>query len=298
MKSLRRTRDRLALLFAILAAASIGAGIFGAVATNPSSGAWLFPIAGLAGYILCAKKAMDLWQGRGRTLPRRPLPAVCIMSAGLLTLAAAPAAQAQQTLFNVPSADVLAKGTIYLEVDHLYRPSDPYFQVFTVRGVYGLGANVEAGVNVGGVVAPGRSTPNVVPNIKWQPYKGERFAVTTGAHGLFYLRGSEDGDPAAFGYTHASYRFPTKTRVTAGAWAASDGYAGADSEAGGLFILEQPVTDKVTLGADWFTGENGLGYLTPGLVATLGPWTIYASYSFKNGDSKSNAILTELGFTF
>lgn len=208
------------------------------------------------------------------------------------------AGRAQQTIFNVPSADVLDKGKLYLEEDTLWRPSDPNFAVFTIRGVYGFGSAIEGGVNVGGFVTPGRSTPTATVALKWQPIKSGGFALTTGAHGLFFLRGSEDGDPAGQFYAHVSYAFPTNTRVTAGGWVATSGYAAADDRAGGLFSLEQKINDHLTLAADWFTGHNGIGYLTPGIVSAWGKWTIYAAYTIKNGDSKGNAALIELGYSF
>jgi hypothetical protein len=219
------------------------------------------------------------------------------VAAVVLVLVAA-SAFAQQTIFNVPSADVLEKGKAYLEEDSLWRPQDPHFAVFTVRGVYGLGGQVEGGVNLGGFVTPGRSTPTAIAAIKWQPVRAGNFALTAGAHGLFFLRGSEDGNPAGHFYAHGSYAFPTNTRVTAGGWVATAGYAAPDGTRGGLFALEQKVNDHLTVAADWFTGRNGLGYLTPGIVSAWGPATVYAGYSFKNGDSKGNALLVELGFTF
>lgn len=205
---------------------------------------------------------------------------------------------AQQTLFNIPSGDVLDKGKVYLEEDTLWRPNDPHFAVFTVRGVFGFGSGVEGGVNVGGFLTPGRSTPVAIAAIKWQPLKSGGFALTTGAHGLFFLRGSRDGDPAAQFYAHASYAFPTNTRLTAGGWVATSGYAAADDTHGGLFGFEQKVGDHLTFAGDWFTGENGIGYFTPGVFSPWGRWTIYAGYSFKNGDSQGNALLLELGFAF
>jgi hypothetical protein len=203
---------------------------------------------------------------------------------------------AQQTLFNVPSADVLDKGKAYVEEDILWRPEDPRFAVFTVRGVYGFGSNVEGGVNLGGFTTPGRSTPEAVAAIKWQPLKAGAFALTAGAHGLFFLRGARDGDPAGFFYMHASYTFPTNTRFTAGAWAATEGCASAGNTRGGLFGVEQKLSDHWSIDADWFSGENGLGYFSPGVVSAWGRWTIFAAYSLKNGDSKGNALLIELGF--
>ncbi len=218
-------------------------------------------------------------------------------AAFLLTLVAA-GALAQQTIFNVPSADVLEKGKTYLEEDSLWRPRDPRFAVFTVRGVWGFGARVEGGVNVGGFSTRGRSTPTATAALKWQPVKVGSFALTTGAQGLFFLPGTEDGDPAGQFYALASYALRTNTRVTAGGWLATAGYAAARGARGGLFALEQKVNDHLSVCADWFTGRNGIGYLTPGIVSALGPWTVYAGYSFKNGDSKGNALLIELGFAF
>ena len=77
---------------------------------------------------------------------------------------------------------------------------------------------------------------------------------------------------------------------------ASSHYAGSGVEKGGLFGLEQPIVSNVTLAADWYTGASGLGYTTPGLIVTEGRWVLYASYTFKNGDSRSNALLLEMGF--
>lgn len=158
--------------------------------------------------------------------------------------------------------------------------------------------NLEAGVNFGGFVSPGRSVPIATPNVKWQPWHNDRLAVTTGVFGLFYLRGSEDGDPAALGYAHVALKLPTNTRITAGGYWASSGYAAVDPQAGALVGFEQKVNDHLNLIADWFSGQNGLGYFTPGVSVPIGGWTIYAGYSIKNGDSKGNAALFEFGLTF
>lgn len=219
-------------------------------------------------------------------------------AAALLVAAAASSARAQQTIFNVPTADVLDKGKFYLESDALWRPQEPNFALFTERGVYGFGAHIEGGFNFGGFVTPGRSTPIAIAAVKWQPLKAGNFALTAGAHGLFFLRGSEDGDPAGHFYAHASYAFPTNTRITAGGWIATAGYAAPDFQKGALVGFEQKVQDHLNLIADWFSGKNGIGYFTPGVSSTWGGWTIYAGYSFKNADSKGNATLLELGLTF
>ena len=86
--------------------------------------------------------------------------------------------------------------------------------------------------------------------------------------------------------------------MTAGGWIATSGYAARDRTGGGLFGVEQKVNDYLTIAADWFSGRNGIGYLSPGCISAWGPWTIYAAWSLKNGDSKGNAALLELGFLF
>ena len=230
------------------------------------------------------------------TLRARPWPRP--VGLALLLGFSAALAHGQQTIFNVPSADVLDKGKLYLEEDNLWRPQDPNFAVFTIRGVYGFGGHVEGGINVGGFVTPGRSTPNAVAAVKWQPLKEGNFALTVGAHGLFFLRGASDGEPSGFFYGHASYAFPTNTRITAGGWVTTAGFAAPDSREGALVGLEQKVADHLNLIADWYSGKNGIGYFTPGISSAWGQWTLYAGYSIKNSDSKGNAALIELGFNF
>ena len=299
--------------------AAIGMGVlalvcFGVLASLPGTGPTLRIVFAILGYIcfvaffraamLRWKKDWDvLWSGKADArvlLFRGQRNRKLGRSAALVGLIAAVpvASHAQQTLFNVPSADILDKGKLYLEEDTLWRPGDPRFAVFTIRGVYGFGSNVEGGVNLGGFTTPGRSTPVAIAAVKWQPVKTGGFALTAGAHGLFFLRGAGDGDPAGYFYGHASYAFPSNTRVAAGAWAATPGYGAAGSTSGGLFSAEQKINDHLNIDADWFTGANGIGYFSPGVVSPWGRWTVYAAYSLKNGDSKGNALLLELGFNF
>jgi hypothetical protein len=275
--------------------------IVGGLVPGASAGA---AILGYVGFVVWSGRAMTLWRVEERSpllgpspeRGSRPKAVGLAASLGLLLLVVP--VLAQQTIFNVPTADVLDRGKTYVEVDALWRPQEPDFTVFTGRGVYGFGSSIEGGVNFGGFVTPGRSVPTATPNIKWQPWKNEAFAVTTGLYGLFFLRGSKDGDPAALGYAHVAAKLPTNTRVTVGGYWGSSGYAAPDPQAGALVGFEQVVLPHLNLIADWFSGENGLGYFTPGISSTWGGWTLYAGYSIKNGDSNGNAMLLELGFTF
>jgi hypothetical protein len=299
----RRRRNRFAAAFAALGIAAFLSGAAGAALAPGKRGRWIFAVAGLAGYAICESRAMRLWAGRGvPTLSHRPLlgrsrarhaVAVAALALGATSL------HAQQTVFSVPSADVLDKGKTYVEADGFLRFDDPTFSYLTARGVHGIGSRLEIGANIGGLNLDGPDAGFVTPNIKWQPVQSGDFRITTGAFGLFYFD-SDDGDEAALGYAHAAWRIPsTQTRLTFGGWVASDGYAGPDSEAGVLAALEQPIgSSGWILAADYFSGENALGYLNPGIIYTTGPWAFYGTYSIKNGDSNGNGLLLEVGLTF
>ena len=238
---------------------------------------------------------------RERSVGRGALAA----AVGFLTLCAA--ALGQQTIFNVPSADVLDPGRFYAEVDELFRPTDPSFSSTTIRGVYGVVPGVEAGVNFGGFYAPGPTIPTATVAVKIQPVHTGGFSLTAGGYGLFYLRGSEDGNPAGMGYGFASYRIAgPETRIDVGGWYASAGFAHpphlplGSSTGGMLLSFEQPLpwVKGLTLAADWYSGVNSIGYISPGFIYGFGHWTAYAAYTMKNGDSKGNGGLIELGYSF
>jgi hypothetical protein len=263
------------------------------------SHALLFVVAGFVGYVACSARAIVLWRLDEKVFERSHGHRVGVAVA-LLTIASAPPVFGQQTIFNVPSADVLDPGKVYLEVDELFRPTDPKFSSTTVRGVVGALPRVEAGVNVGGLNAPGPAIPTATVAVKIQPVRAGGFALTAGGNGLFYLD-RDDGDPAGLGYAFASYRIPTLgTRIEFGGWYSSAGYALPGSTGGALATFEQPIgcIQGLTVAADWFGGENSIGYVSPGLIYTFGHWTAYAAYSIKNGDSPGNGGLIELGYAF
>src|SRR5438132_13172365 len=80
-------------------------------------------------------------------------------------------AHAQQTVFNVPTTDVLDKGKVYFELDVSAKPNDSAavnkFSSFVPRLVVGAGHHIEAGVNLLGNVQPGPDSTTIAPTIKW-----------------------------------------------------------------------------------------------------------------------------------
>jgi len=213
----------------------------------------------------------------------------------LIGWALAAPAVAQQTLFNVPSADVLQAGKLYVEEDNLWRAGGPEDTFFSLRAVVGVGSAVESGVNLGGLVEEGQSAPNAILAVKWQPLHTPEWSLTAGAHVQFFLRGTADGSPSGHAYAHTAWTPVDGTRVTAGLWYASSGYAYTGVTKGVLAGFEQHLSPTLVFQADWYSGRNGLGYFTPGFALTLGEWVIYTGFSLKNSDSHENAALIEFG---
>ena len=219
----------------------------------------------------------------------------------LFLLLGCSAACAQQTVFNVPSGDVLDRGKVYGEMDFSYNP-DSAARSFTPRVVAGLGRRVEAGLNLNGLSAPGAVQATPTPTIKWKVYDG-------GDHGWALLVGDDVFIPAQnrsydlgnYVYAEFTKSWKTKTRVTAGAYDCSRHVVASGNRAGGQFAVEQPLTSKVAVAADWFTGHHALGYLTPGASIKLSPrLTGYLAYQVGNSGALNgnSQLLVELGWNF
>ena len=227
--------------------------------------------------------------------------ATCALLCGVFS-----AAHAQQTIFNVPSTDVLDRGKVYAELDVSFKPNESdlvnKFSSFVPRVVVGRGSRVEIGLNVTGNIQPGADTTTVVPAFKWKPYQGKNngVAIAAGDHLYFPVR-HRAYNAGNYVYAEISKTFKNGTRVTAGGYDFTRDVVAFANRAGGQFGFEQPLNKKVTLAADWFTGKHAAGYFTPGLVFKVGSKiTGYAGYSIGNQNpSKSNHFfLVELGYNF
>ena len=215
-------------------------------------------------------------------------------------------ANAQQTVFNVPSADVLDRGKVYVELDAAFKFNDQEsqnrFSSFVPRGVVGTGGNVEVGLNVTGNINPGADSTTLVPAVKYRFYQNEKKKVALFAGTNFYIpvrnRSYKFG---TYSYVAAAKTF-NKTRFTAGGFVYSKSVVASNaSRGGGQFAVEHTLNDKFTLAADWLTGKHANGYFTPGIIYKPHPKvTSYFSYSIGNANaSKGNHyFLFELGYNF
>jgi hypothetical protein len=219
----------------------------------------------------------------------------------LLLLGSARVCSGQETVFNVPSGDVLDHGKVYGELDVTYRPSDS-LKSFTPRVVLGIGHRIEVGLNVNGIVAPGVSQTAITPTIKWKLYDG-------GQNGWSFLIGDDffiplqnrSYDAGTWAYAEFAKSWKSQTRVTFGGNYASRDVFSPGQHGGGQFAVEQSVGKRVTLAADWFTGRNSIGYATPGLIVKVtSKLTGYLSYQVGNSGilQGNHQLLAEIGWNF
>lgn len=215
-------------------------------------------------------------------------------------------ANAQQTVFNVPTADVLDKGKVYFELDASFKTNNQdilrKFSSFVPRIVVGTGGNVEVGLNLIGNLNPGTDTTTLVPTIKYRFYQNKKkdLSLFAGQHFYFPVRNKS--------YNFGSYSYVAvaktinKTRLTAGGFVFTKNVVAPNAaRGGGQFAVEQTINSKLTLAADWYTGKHAAGYFSPGVIYKPHPKvTAYFSYSIGNADANkgNHFFLFELGYNF
>ena len=221
--------------------------------------------------------------------------AVCLV----LLIFRSGAAYGQQTVFNVPSADVLERGKSYFEWDGV-AGVDAASTSITPRSVRGVLKGVEAGVNVTSFNANSSSTVAAVPNFKWALYQGAKSGVTVFGGGGMWLpfkRASYAvGDNA---FLAVAKTLGPKTRVAVGGY---DYTAGTIDHAnrGGIFAsVEQTLTGRLGVAADWYSGNNSVGYVSPGVSCKLtSQLTMFVASEIGNHEvsSGNHAVLIVLGW--
>lgn len=213
---------------------------------------------------------------------------------------------AQQTIFNVPTSDVLDWGKVYFELDVAFKPNSSSslsrFSSFVPRFVVGTGGNVEVGLNVTGNIQPGADSTTLVPTVKWKFYQNKKKDLALFAGTNFYI--PVRNRAYKFGtYSYAAVsKTINKTRLTGGAYVASRNVFATNAvRAGGQFGIEQTLSSKFTLAADWITGKHASGYFTPGVIYKPHPKvTTYWTYSIGNTQASNgnHFFLFEVGYNF
>ncbi len=221
-----------------------------------------------------------------------------------MTIFSITAAKAQQTIFNVPTTDVLDAGKVYAELDASFKTNRQSalgkFSSFVPRVVVGAGGNVEVGLNVNGNIQPGLDSTTIVPSVKWRFYQNEKkdFALIAGTNVYIPVR-SRAYNLGSYSYVAGSKTI-NKTRLTAGGYYFSKNVVAPNKgRAGGQFGFEQTVNSKLSFAADWITGRHASGYFTPGVIYKPTPKvTTYFSYSLGNANLRqgNHFFLFEIGY--
>jgi hypothetical protein len=207
----------------------------------------------------------------------------------------------QETVFDVPSADILEKGKIYGELDGTVRPVDPA-ATFTPRVVFGIGHGIEVGVNFDGLSAPGLGQLEISPTLKWRIWNdtdaGWCFYI---GDDLFFPVRERTYDAGNYAYSSFAKQWKHGTRVGFGAYDFTRNVVAAANRAGGQFTFEQQISKRVTLAAEWYTGKTSTGYVNPGAIIKLtSKLTLYTAYQIGNSGvaNGNHQFLWEFGYNF
>ena len=208
------------------------------------------------------------------------------------------ASHAQQTIFNVPSQDILSPKSVYGEVDAPFRTDAPKFVAVTPRVVVGLGYDFEGGINLPGYVTPGDKlwTAQLVLKHGQSVDTTAPWTLTEGAHVFLPLiSGRSSG---LLGYLMTGYKLFGTLRLNGGAYGATEAVTGTRAEIGALGSIEYTVNDWLTLAVDGYSGQNALSYVTPGLfVIPATNWILYPAYQISNISRDLDSYLLEIGVT-
>lgn len=200
---------------------------------------------------------------------------------------------AQQTIFNVPSADVTEKGHLFLQEEaqfNAWAGQNDNFYLGTNYAAVGIGHNTELDATLFGVSSPdtppditlglGFKSAMPIPGLK-EKFPEREIKLIVGSELLIGLEGNGVG---TWTYAELSGRLPKiNTRLTGGLSYGTRQVFGVNNLS---FVagVEQPITKNFTLQADWFSGgEHFAGFLIAGFNYKLPKnTTIYAGYQIPN----------------
>jgi hypothetical protein len=207
----------------------------------------------------------------------------------------------QETVFNVPSADVLDAGKVYGELDGTVRVVDP-FAMFTPRIVVGIGHGIEVGANFDGLSAPTLDQLDISPTVKWRLWNREtsEWSFYVGDNLFFPVR-QRTYNAGNYAYASFAKQWKHGTRVGFGGYDFTRYVVANANRAGGQFTFEQRLNDRWTLAAEWYTGKQAVGYANAGAIIKLtSKLTLYAAYQIGNANvaTGNHMFLWELGYNF
>lgn len=216
-------------------------------------------------------------------------------------------AAAQTTIFNVPSTDVVAEKTAYLEADflaHFDATSRGGFQTYGYRMIYGLRKNLEVGANFFISRNGSKTSPKEFqPNFKWKVYNNEKYGIGVATGAQFFVPLDKAAGERTFGLVYSNVSKIIKPanglRLTGGFYRIVGAKRSIGTKTGAIIGIEQPVFRRLTLVGDWYSGKNRFGYSFAGFgLAVTKRQIFYAGYNFGNTGRGNNYFGATYGLTF
>src|SRR5271157_1470782 len=226
-----------------------------------------------------------------------------IMAVAVLVLAAVCATQAQEVIMNQPSADVVAKGHLFVRSDSFYTQSPAFFQQ-NVNFAYGVAKNLEVSLNDVNVSHTTRQNV-IVAGVKYAIINNDNFTLYVGdqywkpvANNIVYHNGNVTYEAAAFKFKGG------KLRITAGSFQSHNAYS-LGNRAGAIGGVEYTLhTFKngwmIAPGVDYASGAGINGYTSPGVNFMKGNFFICPGYMIANPKNPNGAhqSFVMIGYTF
>lgn len=217
-------------------------------------------------------------------------------------------AQAQSTVMNAPSTEIVPARRVYLEMDFItnyaWAQGDERFANYLPRAVVGVGGNVEVGANFSYTHSPVGGEPmEIQPNAKWQFYNNEEKGLAAAAGCLWIVPITNRSGTDTFGqcYSVVSKQIEGKygPKFTGGGYRLIAAGPDEETKTGVIAGYQQPITEKLSFIVDWQSGNNRFGYISPSLnLATPGNGNLSAGYGIANQGRGRNWLFLFYGQQF
>lgn len=213
---------------------------------------------------------------------------------------------AQTTLFNIPVADTLQKGSWGLEGDFIAKPakySDGGYQTYGYRVAYGLNNKTEIGSNFYYTWDGEESTAQAEFSVKRNVYRNEKLGLTVSGGAVVIVplrpRNGEKTAVMTYGVAGKTIDKLNGMTLTGGAYHIFGGGEDFGDKTGAILGIYQPITKRVGFMADWYSGNNQIGYKSAGLNFTVTKRQyLTTGYSFGNSGRGNNAFAAYYGIIF
>lgn len=211
---------------------------------------------------------------------------------------------AQQTIFNVPSADILDEKKVFIQHESQFRTKEPNnFINATNYFAYGVGSNTELDATLFNLSSPASQNVSLGIGFKksfdldFLSSKEYKTKIIVGDMVPFSLQNEGVGNWA---YIEPSLYFEeSRTRITGGIMHGTKQIFGEDVICflGGF---EQKITSKINFISDYYSGKHALSIWASGFsYAAPRDLTFYAGYQIPNAKKVGrNSFVIEIAKIF